>query len=130
MIITVFRKTDGMILRTVDSNDHMTDTQCSSEEDYLEVGPYGGDTYYVDGVVLSRSAMSISLDKTGITANGTDKATISNCPEDAEVFSNGDSIGIVGADGLVEITSTVPKTINLEIILFPYLNWTGVINAT
>ena len=83
-----------------------------------------------DGLAENKSSMSISVDKTEITADNTDKATISSCPEGAEVFIGTDSEGLVGIDGLVEIVSAVPKVIKITVVLYPWLDWEVTINAS
>ena len=100
-------------------------------EHSLLSGAHDGKTHYLlsDDITI-RPTMSNLLDVSDINADGVDKATISNCPENSEVFMNGDNIGIVGSDGLIEITSFIPKVMSLQIIMFPYLTWIGVINAT
>ena len=85
--------------------------------------------YYIfEDSIFAKETMTTSINKTEIVANGIDKATISNCPENAVV--SGDLAGTVGVDGLIEVTASVPKEINIKLVLYPYLNKEITINAT
>ena len=88
--------------------------------------------YYVtseDGAVL-KDAISYSVDKKIITANGVDKATLSGLVEGVEVRVDGTLIGSVGTDGLVEITSTAAKQVDVSLDKFGYQKGQVQISAT
>lgn len=88
------------------------------------------DRYYVSGAeVLEKSPVPATIDKTTVTANSLDFATIAGVPSGAELFIDGVSQGI--ADGTdIELTFDYPGSYDIKSVLFPYLDWEAVIYAT
>jgi len=129
----IYKKLNGEITKICSCTSEEILLNTKTDEDYIEINDYSINdvTHYVkSGIITACPTMDVLLDKNTIIGDGNDKATISNCPVNAEVFMNDVSIGLVDTDGLVEITSDIQKEINIRIKLFPYLTWTGVINAT
>jgi hypothetical protein len=89
--------------------------------------------YVTDGAVTPRTALSLTTNKTTLTANGTDEVTITGIP-------SGASAKITGAvsagpetitDGELVITSTATGKINVSITLRPaYQDWSCVLTAS
>ena len=85
--------------------------------------------YIESGVVHRKSNIDYLIDKTDITADGFDKATFSGIDEGIEVFISGVLMGTVELDGVVEITSAIPKVMNITLQHDHYLPEEIIINA-
>ena len=86
--------------------------------------------YIFGGDVHSKEPIFCEVDKKEITADGVDKATISNCPEGVSVYFDNALVGEVGSDGLVEVTSSVPRKLNVRLEKMEYQTERVTINAT
>ena len=129
-MISIYKTLNGELVRVVRCPDSMIDIQCNSGEKYID-GNYEGSKYYVsNNEAVHRPEMDIIVDKTILSADGVDSVVISNVQDGAEVFVDGVIFGIVEADGVVEISSNVPKEMNIAITLFPYFDKEIAINAT
>lgn len=98
-----------------------------------ELGDDGATHYLPAGTLTARPATSCPLDKTTITANGTDTATLSSIPVGASVTvtdSNGTTT-YAATDSTLEITADDPGTITITITpAFPYKPLTVTVTAT
>jgi hypothetical protein len=93
-------------------------------------------THYITGTpptVTARPTPACTLDKSTITANGTDTATLSGIPTGASVRvtdSNGATDYTVN-DGTLEITADEPGTITITVTpAFPYKPLTVTVTAS
>ena len=92
-------------------------------------GTADDDTQYVkDGVITDRPSMNLSVDKTTITANGADEATISNIPSGATATCEGESLTI--DDGELVFTADTAGIYTIKFECWPYLDEEVTINAT
>jgi len=86
---------------------------------------------YIDaGVVYKKEYIYPVVDKDTISADGTDKATISDVPEEVEVLIDGVLQGTVGFDNLIEVVSSIPKEIKIMFSHEKYIPKEVIINAT
>ncbi len=89
------------------------------------------ENYYIENnQVYRKSYFELVVDIREIVADGVDKATISNCPEGSTISADGILLGTVGSDGLVEVTSIVPKVMKVVIEKEHYVLERMFINAT
>ena len=99
-------------------------------------GLYDMDTQFLDIPSLSvvnKTTPSIIVDKTNITANGVDKATISGIPVGTivkEPYANRNNRWMVIDDGLLEFTTNIPSYYKLVFINGYYLKMEVTIVAT
>jgi len=117
-IVFEARSLDPLEYSVRDLSSNLT-TNEAKEECYIE----NGQPHY-------KEPMFCSADKTVIVANGVDKATISNCPEGVSVYFDNALVGEVGSDGLVEVTSSVPRKLNVRLEKMEYQTERITINAT
>lgn len=88
-------------------------------------------TNYIDlatNTIQTKPDMGCLISATGVLANSTAQAVISNVPAGAEAFMNYTSIGVVN-DGTLELTFDEPGTHTVRLELFPYLDTEFTINA-
>ena len=89
-------------------------------------------TEYVDvatGDLIQKPTMSVTVSKDTVTANGTDKATLTGVPTGAALFIGGTAYG--QADGsAIDLTFDLDGDYRFRASLFPYLDYTVVIHAT
>jgi len=111
MLIVVYNKLDGEILRTVDCNIKSLEHQYSQQtQSYLEVTGTIDDSrfYVVNEEVVPRPTFSESISGT----------TISNLPIPTTVRTNGSSYTI--DDGSAELSFSLPGTYKVYLSSFPY----------
>jgi len=120
---------NGKILWVMDNSSiDETQTDMANEVNVME-GMADDETQYVDnGVIADRPSMNLSVDKTTITANGTDEATISNIPSGATATCEGESLTI--DDGELVFTADMAGTYTITFECWPYLDEEVTINAT
>ena len=85
--------------------------------------------YILNGGIFAKEHQQLLWDKFAITADGVDKTILANCIVDADVFINDISVGVVAADGIVEITSVIPSTLDIMIKKEYWLSQEVTINA-
>ena len=86
---------------------------------------------YIENLMpYHKNIIGARIDKINITADGIDKAIISNCVEGASVKLNGEYLGDVGSDGIVEVTSGIVTEIIVLIEKDKYQSERFKINAT
>lgn len=76
------------------------------------------ETQYVDpssGTLRERPALTLTVDKTTITADGVDTATISGVPAGARYAVLGTAVAGDVADGVIEVTSTKRGTLTVVV---------------
>ena len=74
--------------------------------------------YVSGGVVVARPAAASSIDKVAITADNTDKATISNLPIDTQVYvydATGKSVYVLESVDDLEIKAASAQTIEVHV---------------
>lgn len=89
-----------------------------------------GNIYYYDlaNSIILRPTNPATIDKTILTANGVDQATISNLPTPTVVKVNGDTYTVT--DGTFEFTIDLPGTYPIIVDSFPYLTKEFEVTAT
>ena len=130
MSFTIYNTTSGQIIRNVSSSIIGYLPTVETNESYIN-GRYDCKYYFIpSGVATLRPTQSTTIDKTAINANGNDVVTISNAPIGATcTISNSETVtGII--DGTDTFVTTIPGTYFMTISLFPFLDFTAVINAT
>jgi len=127
---TFYDKTTGEILKIATCSKGAMEyelTQNTNTEVIL--GHYSDALYYiVSGAVEPRPSMDLSVDKTTITADGTDEATITNIPSGATATCEGESLTI--DDGELVFTADTVGTYTITFECWPYLDEEVTINAT
>ena len=87
--------------------------------------------YYVnvlEGALKLRAESDIDIEKSIIQADGVDKVTFSSIPTDAEVFVNGQTVGLCD-DGIFEFSSDVVGSHTITIKKVEFLDYQVIINA-
>ena len=87
----------------------------------------------VDGEIVSRSSMTAQIDKTEVTADDTDKVTISDIPSAAVATVHGAGAReVVGpiTDGTLELTFDTEGTYTIKLEKFPYKDQEFTVNAS
>lgn len=135
----IFRRSNGEIVGMPgESSRPMTDADVAPEYDVITDGADGANQneHYIAGsppAVTARPAPACTLDKSTITANGLDTATLSGIPTGASVRvtdSNGPTDYTVN-DGTMEITADGPGTITIAVTpAFPYKPLTVTVTAS
>jgi len=100
---------------------------------YPDAGSYEGEVsdecYFVDGIPVSRPLMSVTLDKYSFLADGADGVTITGAPAGSMFVARHESGAKVS--GLISdpdvFQSDIAGLYRLQIELWPYLPWTGVV---
>lgn len=94
-------------------------------------GHYDGASQYVSGgTVTARPAMTLTADKTSITANGTDTATITGFPAGSTLVVDGGAAQALGTLTSETFQATSPGTYTLVFSQFPHLDATLTITAS
>jgi hypothetical protein len=102
--------------------------QCQDGEAYIE-GHYHWDEYYMrNGTPTLRPELPATIDRTNLTADGIDTATITNLPNPSTVTVNRQSVTV--EDGTLELTFDLPGSYVVKVESFPYLPWEVAIHAT
>ena len=91
------------------------------EKDNYTTNEFKHRCYIINGQIYEKGNIFYAVDKKIITADGSDKATFSGLVEGVEVRVDGTLIGTVDSDGIVEITSTIPKELTVYFSLEHYL---------
>ena len=128
MIKTEYEKASGKITARHKASASLLSGLVETSTVGVLEGDYDPETQYIiSGVATTRPTMSLTQDKTEISANATEIATISGVPSGAKIRC-GDSIET--ADGSdVEFTTDTVAEHTLTFSLFPYLDAEVVINA-
>lgn len=130
--ILVYDLTTGEILRDVYCTDVTLPYQYNEaiEGFYQTKETVDPAKYYLpSGVLTERSKMSTSLDKSNITADGSDVATISGIPAGTAVYINMRFIETCD-DGTVEISSTEAAHFRVVLECFPYQDREYIVHAS
>jgi hypothetical protein len=120
---------NGMIVRTGSAPEGMISIQAGTGEYAIEAAGDDLTQYVVGGAVTDKPAMPVSIDKTTVSADGIDLATISGIPVGALCRVASIAEAVVN-DGTIELTFDNPGDYEITIIAFPYLDYTVTINAT
>jgi hypothetical protein len=91
------------------------------EDDSISDNDLGWLYYFENDQLTPRPINTISIDKTTMTADGVDVATISNLPNPSRVKVNNQIITI--EDGLLELTFDLPGTYKVQVDPFPTQFW-------
>jgi len=111
MLIVVYNKLNGEILRTVDCNVNAVEYQYTKEtQNYLEVSSTINDSkfYIVNQTVTPRPTFSERISGT----------TIDNLPIPTTVITNSNSYTVT--DGSAELSFSLPGTYKVYLSSFPY----------
>lgn len=124
----VYDQIDGRILRSgvcadVEAFTGITllDLQAEAGEEAMEGSADDRFQYIKDREVIERPVMVASIDRTTMTADGTDYCTLSGLPIPCEVYI--DKTRYVVPDGIAELTLDTPGTYKVVCRAFPYLDW-------
>jgi len=112
----------GEILRTGICPDEMVDIQAQTGESVMEGIANDVTQYILDGIVIDKSAMSLSTDKIIITANGVDASITTGLPNPSDIYVNNMKQGTI-TDGVLEFTADTPGTYKIKIMSFPYFDY-------
>lgn len=85
-------------------------------------------SYVVDGALVPRPVFPIELDRTDISADGTDVAVIEGLPDPCTLLIDGEPITIIG--GRLELTADMPAIYSVVFDCFPAMPWLAEITAT
>lgn len=127
---------NGKIIREIStSTEEMLLANIETGDDYvISEEPFNAEeTYVLNGVLTPRPSFSLALSKSTITANGTDKATLTGVPSGATVTMDriGGGSRSATADGtIVEITATMPGNYVVTVSKWPYKDEVFTIAAT
>jgi hypothetical protein len=130
MTYTVYEQSSGLITGRVSCRKSDILSNVPDGYSYIEGDNDDAGFFINNREAVPRQAMTISTNKHKIIPDGSDKATLSACPEGAEVWRESEYLGLVPADGLIEVTSLIAKKIKIKVVLFPWLDWEVTINAT
>lgn len=119
---------NGKILRVGYAPSDMINIQANENEFVIRGYADAATQFIVSGFVADKIQMPVSVDKTDINADGIDTITVSDIPENCAYSINGME-GIV-TDGQMSLTFDDPGEYNLKLSLFPYLDYSVMINAT
>jgi hypothetical protein len=127
MIYQIYNSS-GVILRTVCCPEVDAENQLQIGESYVE--GYGRDdlNYIKDGKIAERPEMDITVDKTSVTANETDKVVIDKLPEGTKAVIQNQEHTIT--DNKLELTFSDAGTYTIKLSCWPYLDKEITINAT
>jgi hypothetical protein len=132
--VVVFNKTSGRILRLTLCPEDAAGLQAmaANEDIIIAASQMDINLSYVDiasVAVVPRPEMPCVVNKTTVIADGADFAAISSTPSGAEVFIDGEPVG-VGDGSDVEITFDLSGQHVVKLSLFPYLDWEVALDAT
>jgi hypothetical protein len=93
--------------------------------------------YYITNVgttndITPRPTQLTTLNKTTLNANGVDEIVISNAPIGATcIITDGATAPVlIGTiDGIDTFSTDIPETYQIKISLWPYIDFTAIINA-
>jgi len=125
MILTIYDKITGQIIRAISISPQMKDIQVSVDEAYIESDAYYFQTeHYVsltgsEPKLTLKQAMAITCDKSVIQSNDEDVVTIEGLPDDCQVTIEGDTYTVT--DNVFELTVPLPGIYNITIEKFPFL---------
>ena len=111
MLVVIYNKTDGRILRTVECTPNLLPYQYDEElENYLEIYSTVDDSkFYVhESNIIERPTFSESITGT----------TVSNLPIPTTVVANG--VSYLVDDGEAELSFSLPGTYQIKLSSFPY----------
>ena len=86
--------------------------------------------YILDGVAYHKEHQQLFCDKSIISADNADTATLTNCILGGEVYINDILIGVVDTDMTVEVSSAIPTTLTVIVKKDYWLPQEVIINAT
>lgn len=127
-VLITYDKATGRILivETALDSSHRTETDEIGLL-WAETLPAISSSYISNGELSVRPTMAPSIDKTEITADNTDIATISNLPDPCTVTINGAATEATG--GSAEICSPVAVTLQITLSGWPYLDYPLTVEA-
>jgi|LGVE01.1.fsa_nt_gb hypothetical protein len=126
--ITIFKTGSGRITGRVECPQSAVWSQVQNGENWV-AGSANDLTQYVSGgLITDRPQMSGTLNKTTITANGTDLATIANLPQPCTATFAGKQYEVM--DGSFEFTVDTPGSYTVKVEAFPHLPAEFTVEAT
>jgi len=120
---------DGKILQTVSCPAFLRDAQVQTGELIIDGDCDTRNDYIKDGKITKRPAMSTVIDKTTITADTSDKATITKVPKGTKVIIAGVDQGTCD-DGTVEIKADFKGSYKVKLVCWPYLDKEIIVDAS
>ena len=148
MDVVIINSTTGVVLQTArTTRDDLLPEELANKilirlnlaiEDYTIIESVSGRTtnefnfycYVLNGSVFDKGHMNISVSSATIIANGIDESILSNVPTGSVVSLDTEVVGIIPYDGIIEITSNVPKSIKILFSHEHYHSKEITINAT
>ncbi len=134
MIYTIYDTTTGEIIK-VQGVAH-TDTPTLYDGQGALEGESNMTVQMVDLsslVLIDRPPMPVVVDKLIGVADGIDLITITGIPVGTEASVSNRRVSLLYGtenDGIVEVGSAYPATLNVSLRLFPYVNWEQEVNFT
>ena len=119
----------GKILQTVSCPAFLRDAQAQTGEFIVDGDCDTRNDYIKDGKITKRLVMPVIVDKTTITADTSDKATITKVPKGTKVIVAGVDQGTCD-DGIVEINADFKGFYKVKLVCWPYLDKEITINAS
>jgi hypothetical protein len=124
----IIYNTSGRILRSITAPREIMPLQCAMGESFLFGDAVDTDHYVSQGEILPRPVMPIQCDKTTVRADGVDSITLTGIPIGADI-TLGDQ-QTTALDPQIIITCDIQGKYELLIRLWPYLDYSGVVDAT
>ncbi len=130
----IYNPSGEIVLQTSGKYPHENDIPENCQ--VLKISPdfqgFIDDTKYymeeVEGTLELRAESDIDIDKSIIQADGVDNVTFSSIPTDAEVFVNGQTVGLCD-DGVFEFSSDAVGSHTITIKKVEFLDYQVNINA-
>jgi hypothetical protein len=119
MRFTVYNPTTGEILRTGQCPEGAADLQAGAGESVLYEASDPFSQYVSGGALTAKQNLSASWDKTQVTADGVDTATLSGLPDPITFHIDGDSYEVVG--GTLSFKASTPGEYRIEAVHPEYL---------
>ena len=119
---------NGKIIRRVSCPAFLREAQAHLGESIID-GRFDDTQYIKDGEITKRPAMTTVIDKTTITADTSDKATITKVPKGTKVIIAGVDQGTCD-DGTVEINADFKGAYKVKLVCWPYLDKEITIDAS
>jgi hypothetical protein len=114
---------NGRIDRVFSGPDSVAPTQAQGDEQAISIDDSQTDenAYVANGAIVDKAAFSLTINKTEITANGTDEAVISGIPEGVQVeWPDGQTDIVTG--GEIRFSVDLPGTYTFQFTAIPYLD--------
>lgn len=129
----IYKQETGEIVSRLIVPAEMIELQIKEGEAFIEGEGNCRDNYINNGLILARPAQQTALSSTSIQIDTSDTITILEAPIGAACTITDVSTGLEIASGFIDGTDTFstdnPGKYKISIILFPYLDWEGIVDA-